>query len=499
MPDLSPVRPLQSKKKALMSKTFTMAFTTALPRPWRLAALTLLTSCTLALAQQPDAPAPGAAPADGVALDGLVRDAMLYAYPYQEFMQMRHSALSDPASTTFTKRNAFRHARQTATSKDRWANGPIVDTLYSTGWLDVGTSPVVLSVPDTAGRYYVVALVGANLDTFAYVGQRASGTAARRIAIVGPDWQGQLPKADQTIRAPTRDVYLNMRVLVDGSKDLDAAHRVQDAVTTVPTRAAVPADEPRLAPERGNWARFVDVANEALARNPPPAREAALLQRYREVGICGAECSWERLSPEVQARWQALAPDIEKELKSALNADRRSAAASRKNGWLPFRLPSTFGSNYRQRAGSAAMSGGILGLEEAEAVYFFASVDGNAQPLGGGARYRLHLPQGTLPADAFWSITLYEFPKDGPPGGHYVMDNPIDRHSIGDRTPGLQRNADGSLDILIQPEDPGPARRSNWLPSPGSNRFVLNARLYQPWPLARDPSWSPEPVEKLTP
>ncbi|MEO6320138.1 MAG: DUF1254 domain-containing protein, partial [Polaromonas sp.] len=129
--------------------------------PWsglkRLAALTLLTSCALAIAQQPATPMPPAAPADGAALDGLIREAMLYSYPYQEFMQMRYTALNDAAAPTFTKRNQFRHARQTATSKDRWANGPIVDTLYSTDWLDLGPSPVVLSVPDTAGRYYVVA------------------------------------------------------------------------------------------------------------------------------------------------------------------------------------------------------------------------------------------------------------------------------------------------------------------------------------------------------
>lgn len=436
----------------------------------------------------------GQAAADA-ATDALIREAMLFAYPYQEFMQMRHTALHDAAAPTFTALNRFRHSRHTATPRDRWANGPIVDTLYSTGWLDLGPSPVVLSVPETAGRYYVVALVGANLDTFAYVGQRISGTAARRIAIVAPDWRGPLPKADQLIRAPTRDVYLNLRVLVDGRDDLDAAHRVQDAFSTEPQDAAARTDEPRLAPARGDWARFVDVANEAIARNPPPAREAALLERYRAAGICGAGCGWDKLLPQVQARWQALAPQIEKELKSALDADRRSAAASRRNGWLPFRLPSSFSDNYRMRAGSAAMSGGILGVEAAEAVYFFASVDGNGQPLADGARYRLHLPQGRLPADAFWSITLYEFVA----GGHYLVDNPIDRYAIGDRTRGLQRNADGSLDLWIQPDDPGPARRSNWLPSPARNRFVLNARLYQPWPLALDPAWNPPPVEKLAP
>lgn len=424
--------------------------------------------------------------------DVLIREAMLYAYPYQEFMQMRHWALHDPNHPTYTSINQFRHSRQLATPKDQWANGPIVDALYSTAWLDVGTSPVVLALPETSGRYYVVAMVGADLNTFAYVGKRNGGTAPRSVAIVAPDWHGPLPQADQVVRAPTRDVYLNMRVLADGEADLPQAREVQDAFRLTPVASASTADEPKTMPRRGDWARFVEVANEAIARNPPPLGEQALLQRYAKVGLCGASCGIAQLPPDIQARWNALAPGIEKELKSALNADRRSAATNRRNGWLPFRLPSSFGSNYRMRAGSAAMSGGILGVEAAEAVYFFASVDGNAQPLEGGSHYRLHLPDGKLPADAFWSITLYEFVS----GGHYLLNNPNNRYSIGDRTKGLQRNADGSLDIWIQPNDPGPGKRNNWLPSPVANRFVLNARLYQPWPLALDPAWSPKPIEK---
>jgi hypothetical protein len=130
------------------------------------------------------------------------------------------------------------------------------------------------------------------------------------------------------------------------------------------------------------------------------------------------------------------------------------------------------------RAQSAAMSGGILGLEAAEATYFAASVDGNNQALGKGQAYRLHLPQGRLPADAFWSISLYEFVT----GGQYMVDNPINRYSIGDRTKGMKFNADGSLDIWLQPTDPGPEKRANWLPTPEKNLFYLMARAYQPWP-----------------
>lgn len=427
------------------------------------------------------------------ALDSLIREAMLYAYPYNEFMQMRHTALNYKSAPTYTTLNRFKHARHLAMPQDRWANGPITDTFYSTNWLDVGPSPVVLTLPDTAGRYYVIALVGADLNTFAYVGRRISGTAARRVAIVAPDWRGAIPAADQVIRAPTRDIYLNLRVLVDGPEDLASAHAVQDGFQTIPVRDQIA--EPKLSPTRNDWARFVDVANEALKRNPPPVREAELLQRYAQAGICGAACTWAALPPTVQARWQTLAPEIEKQLKGALNADRSASNKTRKNGWVPYRLPVSFGTNYRLRAGSAAMSGGILGVEAAEATYFAASVDARNNALGGGAQYRLHLPQGRLPADAFWSISLYEFV----PGGQYLVENPIKRYAIGDRTRGLKFNSDGSLDIWIAPTDPGPEKRANWLPSPIKNRFYLMARAYQPWPEVLDPSWSLEPVERLAP
>ena len=431
--------------------------------------------------------------AEGPELDSLVREAMLYAYPYQEFMKMRHEALEVKDSSTATTLNHFRHSRHLATPKDRWANGPIRDTFYSTAWLDLEHSPLVLSLPETHGRYYVIAMIGADLNTFSYVGRRVGGTTARKVALVGPHWKGDIPKVDQIVRAPTRDVYLNLRVLVTGEDDLKAAHAVQDSFRIEPVLKTAE-DKPRTPPKAQDWGRFVDVANEALVRNPPPGTENKLLQRFASVGICGANCNWDKLPTHIQQRWLALAPEIEKnELKNRLNADRKTADPTRRNGWTPYRLPDGFGSNYAMRAQSAAMSGGILGLEATEATYFAASVDGNNQPLGKGQSYRLHLPDGRLPADAFWSISLYEFVT----GGQYMVENPINRYSIGDRTQGMKRNADGSLDIWLQPSDPGPEKRANWLPTPQKNLFYLMARAYQPWPEVLDPSWVLEPVELI--
>ena len=79
------------------------------------------------------------------------------------------------------------------------------------------------------------------------------------------------------------------------------------------------------------------------------------------------------------------------------------------------------------------------------------------------------------PVDAFWSLTMYSVPK------FLLVANPIDRYSIGDRTPGLQVAADGSLTIYLQHESPGADKESNWLPTPAGD-FRPIMRMYQPKP-----------------
>jgi hypothetical protein len=67
----------------------------------------------------------------------------------------------------------------------------------------------------------------------------------------------------------------------------------------------------------------------------------------------------------------------------------------------------------------------------------------------------------------------------------YLSANPIQRYSIGDRTPGVRRESDGSLKIYVQSDDPGGARSSNWLPAP-QGRYSMTMRLYRPTEAALD-------------
>jgi hypothetical protein len=65
-------------------------------------------------------------------------------------------------------------------------------------------------------------------------------------------------------------------------------------------------------------------------------------------------------------------------------------------------------------------------------------------------------------------------------GGLFLAPNPIDRYTIGDRTPDLLFEADGALDLWISRTDPGGARPANWLPAPAQGPFVPILRTYLP-------------------
>ena len=90
----------------------------------------------------------------------------------------------------------------------------------------------------------------------------------------------------------------------------------------------------------------------------------------------------------------------------------------------------------------------------------------------------MHFPKGQLPpVDGFWSLTMYD--KD-----YFFVANPLNRYSISARQ-NLKSNADGSVDLYIQNENPGADKESNWLPAP-KDKFILMMRLY--WPKETTPS-----------
>jgi len=105
---------------------------------------------------------------------------------------------------------------------------------------------------------------------------------------------------------------------------------------------------------------------------------------------------------------------------------------------------------------------------------------------------KIRFAPGQLPpARFFWSITLYTLPD------RFLYANPLQRYSIGDRTKGLKRDADGGLTLYIGHVSPGKDRESNWLPAP-EGMYSAVSRIYGPSEAAMNGTWKLPPLAPAT-
>lgn len=441
------------------------------------------------------------APTEAQALYEIGVDAYTYAYPLVLMDVTRAQATNvERPGETFGRGppDTFAHARIFPLADFRGVVRPNFDTLYSTAWLDVAREPLVVSVPDTGGRYYLLEMLDMWTDVFADPGARTTGTDAGHFAIVARGWKGKLPKGVEAIEAPTPRVWILGRTQTNGIADYAAVHRVQDGFRVTPLsrfgKAAAPRKgrvdpsiDMRTAPmeqvAKMDAGTFFARAAEAMRTQPPHEEDWPILARLRRIGLePGRPFDLDAADPAVRQALERAVPD----------ARRRVAAKAEdlgrlRNGWqMVTEGMGSYGADYLRRAAVAFVGLGT-NLPE-DAIYPQASVDAEGRPLSGTNAYVLHFDAGDEPpARAFWSVTLYD------PEG-FPVPNALERYALGDRDE-LVRNADGSLDLYVQHASPGDAREANWLPAP-KGAFGLTMRIYEPAPEALDGRWVPPPVRR---
>lgn len=377
---------------------------------------------------------------------------------------------------------------------------PNADTLYSSLWYDVGREPLILTLPDTAGRYHVIPIMDMWTDVFATLGSRTTGTGGGIFALVGPHWQGALPKGVRRIVSPTETGWIIGRFQANGAADYGNVHKLQAGLRAVPLsgwgrsyvpprNAVDPAIDMKTAPvdqvARLDAAAFFALFADLMERNPPHAADYPILLRMERIGLVpGKSFDLAKADPVVRDALIRAAADGYKRI-----VDRRRTFGIPRNGWIsPAGMIGSYGNDYLMRAfiGYA----GLGALPPDEAIYPFGLLDGDGKLFTGAARYVLHFDKAQLPpAAAFWSLTMY-----GP--DQFFVANPINRFAIGDRDK-LMFNADGSLDLYIQHDSPGADREANWLPAP-AGPFSMNLRLYLPRPQAVDGRWVPPAIKRIS-
>ncbi len=440
-----------------------------------------------------------AAEAQRIAVEGY-----LYLYPLVTMELTRRQLTSGEGGSQPGRGPAgsFQHIRRYPTADFRSVVRPNFDTLYSPAWLDVSAEPMVVSVPESGSRYYLLPFYDMWTDVFCCPGTRTTGRAPVTVALCAPRWEGALPDGVLRVDAPTPVTWLIGRTQTNGPDDYPAVHRFQDQMSIVPLSAygggRVPPGGAYGAPEDPSVdattppleqvnamdaATFFGLAADLLRRHPPHLTDGAVLARLRRLGVvAGAPFDLGAQPARVQAAFDGVP---QRALDDLLTRLPRMAPVV--NGWLM--LTESVGVYGNQYAKRAALSMVGLGANPPEdSVYPVLQTDAEGRPLDGANRYVLHFPaDGLPPADAFWSVTVYD-------AAGFQVANELDRFALGDRDP-LSYNPDGSLDLWLQPDRPDAERVPNWLPTP-AGAVGITMRIYLPRPEVLSGRWSPPPVRR---
>jgi hypothetical protein len=133
---------------------------------------------------------------------------------------------------------------------------------------------------------------------------------------------------------------------------------------------------------------------------------------------------------------------------------------------------------------------GFTGIKRIGTAQFYLMVakDKDGKPFDGNVTYRLTVP-ANAPVKQYWSATVYDRET------HALVRNmaSASRASI---SPGIQKNADGSIDVYFGPKAPD-GKEANWVPTDPTRKFELLFRLYGPEKPLFDHSWKLPDVERM--
>jgi hypothetical protein len=375
-----------------------------------------------------------------------------------------------------------------------------LDTLFACAWADLDREPLVLSVPDTGGRYYVIALFDMWSNVFASIGKRTTGTEAASFLIAGPGWKGT-PPADvkQVFHSPTRFVWVNGQMQADGPKDYDVVNALQKQYRLTPLsawgRPYNPPAEVAVAPgadtktppleqvQKMDAGAFFGRLARLMKDNPPAAADAKMVEKMRKIGIePGRDFDLGKIDP-------ATARGLQKAMDAFGILQKGVKKLKTANGWIVMpKDMGNYGTDYETRAGIAFV--GLGAIQPVDIAYPTAFEDGENKPLDAANRYVLHFDKGQAPpANVTWSLSMYD------PQGYYVP-NALDRFHLAAHMP-LAYNADGSLDIYLQAASPGSGKEPNWLPAPPSGTFNVVIRVFWPKESFLDGTYKVPPIRKV--
>lgn len=421
-------------------------------------------------------------------------ESYIYGYPLVT-MEMTRRVMTNVAAPEGTRApmGHIVRMREYPTAEFRDVTAPNADTLYTTAWVDVGKEPWILSLPDMEDRYFLFPMLEGWTNVFEVPGKRTTGTAAQKYAITGPGWTGTLPEGVVEYKSPTSIVWLLGRIYCTGTpEDYAAVHKKQDEISLVPLSSygkpytppagtVDPSIDMKTAVRDQVNAMSADEYFNLLAKlmvdNPAAEADQPMLEKMAKIGIVPGQTfdssKFDALAKKALDETPKLAND---QIMAWMKEGVLAGDMKMENGWGFTTKTGQYGTNYIQRALITAI--GLGANRPEDAIYPTSTGPDVVETYDGAKKYVMRFNKGELPpVSGFWSLTMYD-------ENYFFVQNPINRQSISARQ-NLKANPDGSIDLYIQNETPGPDKESNWLPAP-QGKFILMLRMY--WPNSTPPT-----------
>ena len=364
---------------------------------------------------------------------------------------------------------------------------PNVNTVYGFGFMDLGSEPTILTVPNSHGRYYMVEILDAYTNAFAYAGGVATGYDGGTFALDWPELEGRLAGrrpahlfADAMGRAAAPRAHQEPRRPDRRERRAGGDHHAAAVEISGNAGAAPPPNTTtrlQISPIRSCPSAPISTRTRCSSGTSCPTRSTRTRRRNPRSKRC-CPCSrrlasnWARSGiaprciPVVLAAMKEAAANIG--MKTLVDIP----PGKIRNGWV-WMWPSTGQFPHRLFHPGADRP---LGPEREYAgrSRLYRRLAGQREQAADGGKeiYGDHEPP-PFKEPAFWSATMYDYDNN------YTIENPINRYSLGSDDP-LKLNADGTVTLYLQSTSPGHDKEANWLPTPASGRWYINLRAYAP-------------------
>lgn len=372
--------------------------------------------------------------------------------------------------------NTFMHLRELLDPKFRYVIRPNCDTLYSNAWLNLDDEPIVLSVGNTNGRYYLLPLLDAWTNVFASIGKRTTGTEANQFLICGPKWKHYNDNNfNYRIQSPTNSVWILGRVECFGPSDYKIVHSIQDSFQLTTLSKWYSGSDGSVKSESSKTSSNGSVKSDSANGGSVQTNPAKVLMKlppntfnhmYFDTVYANNSKSLYSAKTISNINYNTQVKLTKKAHQLLMN--KSLTIGNKINGWDYLTSIGTYGKNYLTRA---VVAWSVLGANLPEdAIYYNCYIDNETKPLNGLNNYVLNFAT-TPPCKAFWSITVYD--EHG-----FLIPNSLNRYSLSSRDNIV--NADGSLFIYLQHDSPLDTDSiTKWIPIP-SQKFNVMLRIY--WP-----------------